>query len=223
MKMLTLPLLLSAAVLGLMTTACSKDEAKSGGGAATATGTAAAKPEPKPEPKPDPKPAATDDGADYIRIVTPHVEPKPSDPVVIHIRKFKVVKADFDPAKVEGGTAELELDFASLDSGSAKRDGHLQSPDYLDVGQFAVGTISVANVKKTADNTYGADATVKVRGLEKTLPVTFTVLETTATGIKVQAEHRFPRLDFGIGAPVGEEKSAPEELTIQLRLTLTKA
>ncbi len=221
MKTLTFPIVLALTVFGLMTSGCKKDESKAGGGTATATGTAA-KPEPEPKPEPKPEPAPVDDGADYVRVLAKHAVPKPGDPATINITKFRVVKADFDPATVEGGTAELELDLSSLASDSAKRDKHLRSADYLDVDTFMTATIAVGNVKKTGDKTFSADATVKAHGLEKVLPVTFEVLEATATGIKVHASHTFQRHDFAIGAAKGEEDSAADEITLELRLTLSK-
>ena len=148
--------------------------------------------------------------------------PKPTDPVTIAIPGFRVVSADFDPANLEGGTATLALDLASLDSGSAKRDKHLRSDDYLDVGAFATATITIGNVKRAADRAYTADATVDIHGVQQTLPVRFDVIETSADGVRIQAEHRFSRHVFAIGAAEGQEDSVAPDLTIQLRLTLKK-
>src|SRR5262245_48372559 len=68
-------------------------------------------------------PAQTEDpNADWIKLYASHAPAKPADPVELKFGKFKVVKADFDPAKIEGGKATLELDFTSLKSDSDKRD-----------------------------------------------------------------------------------------------------
>jgi len=177
-----------------------------------------AQPAQQPETKPD-----VDPNADFVRVLATHAEPKPTDPVSIAFTKFQVVKADFDPAKVEGGSADLELDLASIESGSPKRDNHLKSPDYLDVSQFTKAAIHVDNVKKTGENAYSAEATVDVRGKQAKYPVAFTVLETLPDGIRVKAEHKFKRFDFAIGAAEGAEDSVAGDLTIQLQLTLKKS
>jgi polyisoprenoid-binding protein YceI len=167
-----------------------------------------------PEPTPDPD-------ADFIKVTASHAKPKPSDPDVFQITAFKVVKADFDPAKVEGGTADLELDLASLASNSERRDSDIKGPDYLDVEKFSVVTIHLDNVKKTADNEYSADATVNAHGVEKKLPVAFQVLDTTADSIRIKGSNTFKRLDFKIGGPEGED-SVGSDITIEMQLTLHK-
>lgn len=159
--------------------------------------------------------------ADFISVFAVHAEPKPTDPVEVKFQKFTVTKAAFDPENLEGGTATLEIDLASLDSGSAKRDGHLKTPDYIDIAKFTTATVDIANVKKKDDTHYTADATVKLRGIEKTYPVEFEVLGTTDDSVKVSAAHKFARTDFDIGKD-GPEQSVGAELEIKLRLTLKK-
>lgn len=208
-------LLFTLTALTLAWSGCKKEEARSEAPvpAEAAKEKEAAAPTPKPAP---------DENADHVRILAGHAKPKPGDPVVVSLTRFQVVQASFDPAKVEGGTATIELDLTSLESGSAKRDKHLRSDDYLDVDNHARATIAIDNVKKTGDNAYAADAMVKVRGTEKKFPVAFTVLETLPDGIRIRGEHTFSRHDLQIGHAEGEEDSVARDLTIQLQLTLKK-
>ena len=175
---------------------------------------------PEPAPAPPPAPAA-----DSISVFATHTEPKPVDPVEVKIPTFKVVKADFDPAKVEGGTAELELDLSSISTDDQKRTDHLKSPDFIDVAKFSTANVKIDNVKKTADNKFSADATVKFHGAEKKFAIAFDVTETMADGIKIQLEHKFSRLDFGVGKDSKDPKEAPvaPELTLKAALTLKKS
>src|SRR5580698_1139015 len=114
---------------------------------------------------------------DHIVVLAHHKPPKPTDPVDVQFDKFRVVKASFDPKTIEGGTATIEIDLASLHSGSGERDDDLRSANFIDVGTFATVTIDVANVKHKADKTFTADAAVTLRGATKTYPVTFDVIE----------------------------------------------
>jgi polyisoprenoid-binding protein YceI len=175
----------------------------------------------KPEPAPAPAPAAA---ADSISIFAAHTEPKPVDPVEVKINTFKVVKADFDPTKVEGGTAEIELDLSSISTDDQKRTDHLKTPDFIDVAKFATASIKIDNVKKTAENKYSADATVKLRDIEKKYPIAFDVTETTADGIRIALEHKFSRVDFGVGKDSKDPKVAPvaPELTLKASMLLKK-
>lgn len=163
-----------------------------------------------------------DANADSISVFATHAKPKPDDPVEVKFTKFSVTNAKFDPKNLEGGTATVELDLASLSSGSAKRDGHLSSPDYIDLSKFTTATIDIANVKKKDDQSYAADAKVKFRDIEKTYPVTFQVLETKDDGtVRIGAEQAFTRADFKLGKDTTDEtESVAGPLTIKLQLTL---
>jgi polyisoprenoid-binding protein YceI len=214
-------LLVITAALGLAVAGCSKDKDATPTGASEPTAAPATEPS-SPAPTPEPATPQADLGDDYVRIVAEHANRKPSDPVIVSITRFRVVKATFDPHDLEGGTAELELDLTSLVSGSEKRDRHLRSDDYLDVDRFGVATIKVGNIKKTGDRSYAADATVSARGVDKVLPVGFEVLEANADAVKVKGSARFARLDWGIGQEPGPEDTAAVEMTLELQMTIDK-
>jgi polyisoprenoid-binding protein YceI len=167
--------------------------------------------------------APADPNADYIQVLAEHAEKKPTDPVVVSFDKFTVKKATFDPKKIEGGTATIEVDLASLKSGSDKRDAHLTTADYIDAKKFTTMTIDVVNVKKKDDTHYTADAKVKMRGVDKTYPVAFEVVEAKDDWIRVKGEHKFGRMDFKVGKEkTGPDESVAQELTVKLQLTLKK-
>lgn len=194
--------------------ACKKQEDKT----PTATGSSTAGSATAPGTVPD-------DSADHITVLAHHQNPKPSDPVRINFQKFRVVKADFDPKKIEGSKAVIEIDLSSFHTDSEERDEHLKSQAYLDVGKLATATITIDNVKQKADSTYTADATVAAHGMTKTYPVAFEVLDAKDDRIRIKGEHAFSRLDFGVGTDPAQnaEESVGTELTIQMVLTLAKA
>ena len=205
MKMITFCVVSLLAVAG-----CKKQEDKLPDKPAAGSSTA-------PSSKPD-------ESADRITVLAHHQHPKPTDPVRINFEKFTVLKADFDPKKIEGGTATLEIDLSSFHTNSDERDEHLKSPAYLDVGKLATATITIDNVKPKAGAIYTANATVAAHGMTKTYPVEFEVLDTKDDRIRIKGEHTFTRLDFGIGADPAQdsEESVGTDLTIQVVLTLAK-
>jgi polyisoprenoid-binding protein YceI len=168
---------------------------------------------------------AADPEPDSIVVLAKHVEPKPDDPVKVSFTSFKVVKASFDPKKVEGGKATIEIDATSLKSGIDKRDGHLNTPDFLDTKKFPKITVDIDKVKKKTDKTYTAEATVKFRDVTKKYPVTFDVVDQTADSIRVKSEITFSRLDFKVGKDSPDPKVAPvqKDLTLQALLTFKKS
>ncbi|HEY4178957.1 MAG TPA: YceI family protein [Kofleriaceae bacterium] len=228
MKLITSAFLIAGLVLG---TACKKKEEPAptpaaGSGSAVAdkgsdTGSAKA-PEPTPAPAltiPDP-----DTSADNITVYSHHQKPKPIDPVKLKFETFKVVSADFDPKKIEGGKATIQIDLSSFKTDSDKRDAHVKSESYLDVAKFATATIKVDNVKVKAGDTYTADATVEAHGASKTYPVEFDVIDKKDDSIRIKGVEKFSRLDFSIGTDpaANAEEAVGSDLTIQVVLTLKK-
>lgn len=175
----------------------------------------------KPPPAPAPAPAAHE--TDHVVVLAHHKNPKPTDPVRVEFDRFHVVKASFDPKKIEGGTATIELDLASLHTHSDERDEHLKSPAYLDVGTLATATIAIDHVKHTTGATYSADATVTAHGVTKTYPVTFDVIDQRANAIQIKGQHTFTRLDFGIGTDPAQnaDEQVGTDVTIEMVLTLS--
>ncbi len=165
---------------------------------------------------------SSSDDQDHIVVLAKHRPAKQSDPVRVRFDKFRVVKASFDPKKIEGGTATIEIDLVSLKSGNGERDKDLESPAYIDVGKFATVTIDVTNVKKTADKAFAADAIVKLRDVTKTYPVTFEMIEQTDDHVRIKGEHTFSRLDFSVGTDPATDsmQQVDTELTIEMVVTL---
>ena len=166
------------------------------------------------------------DTGDWIKVEAKHVAPNPKDPVVVTFERFKILKADFDPKQIEGGTATIEVDMTSLKTDNDQRTEHLHSPDYVDSKQFGVATIDISNVKKKDDKNFTADAKLNLHGVEKTYPVTFEVVEAKDDSIRIKGEHTFQRLDHKIGKepdpdPKKGDGVAPD-LTVKLQLNLKK-
>jgi polyisoprenoid-binding protein YceI len=164
-----------------------------------------------------------DANADYIEVLATHEPSKPTDPVKVRFDKIKVTKATFDPKKLEGGKATLEVDMASLKTDSDKRDEHLKSVSYLDIAKFGTMTIDIANVKKKDDTHYTADATVKLHGVTKKYPINFEVVEVKDDSVRVKGEQKISRNDFKVGKPkTGKDELVALDMTVKLQLTLKK-
>jgi len=162
--------------------------------------------------------------ADSIVVFAKHTPDKPTDPVQVKFEKFTVTKATFDPKKIEGGKVTIEIDATSLKSGDDKRDAHLNTGDFLDTSKFPKIVVDIDKVKKKADKTFTAEATVKFRDVTKKYPVTFDVVDQKADSIRIKGESAFSRLDFKVGKDPKEPKSAPvqTDVVIKLQLNLKK-
>ena len=178
----------------------------------------------QPEQPPQPEQPATADNADYIKLWATHEPTTEADPVEITVQGFKVLNAQFDPATIEGGTAELELDLTTIKSNDAKRDGHLATPDYLDTAKYGKATVKISEVKKEDDDTFTAKADVSFHDQTKSFPVKFDVVEKLPDGVRVKGQHEFSRLDFGVGKePDGKNERVAKNVRIEVQLTLKKS
>ena len=80
--------------------------------------------------------------------------------------------------------------------------------------------MKIANVKKSGDKTYTADATVNIHGVEKTWSLPFEVVSSTPDAVRVKFEQAFSRIDFSIGKPDGD--SAKPEVQLLGLITIKK-
>jgi len=102
--------------------------------------------------------------------------------------QFKDVDGKFmvsdDPTK---DSLELTIKTASVDSKNAKRDGHLQSPDFFNSAQFPTITFKSTKIAKGADGSLDVTGDLTIRG--KTKPVTAKV-KFTGAGEDPQKKYR---------------------------------
>ena len=124
----------------------------------------------------------------------------------------------------------LEADVASIDTGEAKRDAHLKSPDFFDAAKFPKLTFVSTSVARSASG-YSVKGDLTIHGVTK--PVTLDVealspeMKDPWGGLRrgTHARAKIDRKDFGLtwnkaletgGAVVGDE------VTIDLDVELLK-
>ena len=73
----------------------------------------------------------------------------------------------------EDSRVDVTIRTASITTGDAARDGHLVSPDFLDVEKYPAITFASKTVHPTGSSTWNVDGELTVNGVTK--PVTLTV------------------------------------------------
>src|SRR5687767_9283894 len=81
---------------------------------------------------------------------------------------------DFDPARPEAAKIRLAIPAASVNTGDEKRDGHLRSPDFLDVERFPEITFESRSVRSDGDG-YLVSGDLTIRGTTRPADVRVTV------------------------------------------------
>lgn len=227
MKLYSIASLLAA--LTLATVGCAKDPSKE----APAAKVEEAKPQPVAvEPAAEPSPVAAPVEASPVvapEAATPAAGPALTFPGIAlagtvqavgskvtgsHVLNFKMWKGGFEAkdGKAEGGKLELEVQVGSLEEVVKERnewidkfEGHMKSPDFFDVAQFATASFQALEIKAGGDaavkgTTHTIKGNLTLRGVTKevTFPATVAIAGKEVTA---KAEFSINRSDFGIKYP----------------------
>src|SRR5262245_25930010 len=74
-----------------------------------------------------------------------------------------------DDADLARSTVEATIDAASIDTGTAQRDAHLRSPDFLDVERFPEIRFRSTRIHKLGDDLYHVAGDLTIRGVTRQL------------------------------------------------------
>lgn len=125
---------------------------------------------------------------------------------------------NFDEADLEGSSVNFNVQVASVQTDSKKRDGHLQSSDFFDAANYPEMKFVSTSISKT-DEGFVANGELTIRDVTKSVEVPFKVLgkgdHPMKKGVEIialKAGFKINRNEYGIGsgswaatAVVGEE------------------
>jgi len=105
--------------------------------------------------------------------------------------------------KPEDSSVQVEIDSASVDTGTGDRDNHLRSPDFLDVEKFPKLAFKSTALRKTSPSTFELDGDLTIKDVTRTvtLDVEFLGVHDSPWGTKTasfSAKGEISREDFGI-------------------------
>jgi len=110
---------------------------------------------------------------------------------------------ELDPERPEGASFEIGADVTAIDTGDARRDGHLRSADFFDVEKYPEIVFTSSAVFPKSEGKYAVSGDLKIREISR--PVTFDV-ELEGIGVDGQggrhlgaaATITIDRKDFGL-------------------------
>ena len=110
---------------------------------------------------------------------------------------------EYDPQAPDRAQVELRIKAASIDTGDAKRDGHLRSPDFLDAEQYPEITFKSTKIERQGGDDWLAHGELTIRGVTKPVEVkveTLGVVEDPYVKQRVgfDATARIDRRDWGL-------------------------
>ena len=112
-------------------------------------------------------------------------------------RKF-AAQVRFHPANVAGATVGMDVDLASIDTGSAEGDDAVAGKQWFDTRAFPVAHFASSNVKPLAGNRYEVAGQLSIKGRTQPVsaPITVAVDGANAT---FDGAFVLKRADFSIG------------------------
>ncbi|TDC66351.1 YceI family protein [Streptomyces hainanensis] len=93
----------------------------------------------------------------------------------------------------------VTLDAASLDTGHAKRDGHLRGAGFFDAEHHPEITLAVDGAERTGDDTVRAAGRLTVRGVSRPITVSATLADVADDALTLTTEFTVDRAEFGVG------------------------
>ncbi len=121
-------------------------------------------------------------------------------PVDGEFRKF-TVQLSFDPARPETGRAQIDIDMASIDAGSAEANEEVVGKNWFFVKQYPKAGFVSTSVKPLGGGKFEVAGKLTIRDKTHDVQAPFTL---TTQGASTQFDGSFiiKRADFGIGQGV---------------------
>jgi polyisoprenoid-binding protein YceI len=123
----------------------------------------------------------------------------------------------FTSSKISTGVLNIEIQAASVNTGSGMKDGKLKSKDFFDVKHDPTITFKSTKFVQTSPNTYQVQGNFTIRGVTKPDALMLTVeRDGTASG-DIKGTMAFDRKDYGMDGSIPFIKIADRvEVTIAL-------
>jgi len=111
------------------------------------------------------------------------------------------VKAVFDPAKPENGLFTVELDIASIDTGSEEGNGEAKRPAWFDTARYPTARFVSKSIRRDAAGrfTVNGELTLKGRTAPLSVPVILTPQRTGGWLVSGRAALKRSQFDIGGG------------------------
>ena len=146
--------------------------------------------------------------------------------------RFKVFggAVDLNEANHTASSVTFEIDAASIDTNEDRRDGHLKSPDFLDVAKYPKITFTSTSIDKISDTEFKVTGDLTIRDVTK--PATFDVEQTghfkTMQGVNAysfEIKGKINRKDYGLNWNVALEAGGwlvGEEVKVTVETEVTE-
>ncbi|MDE2309323.1 MAG: YceI family protein [Betaproteobacteria bacterium] len=142
-------------------------------------------------------------------------------PVEGSFRKF-TARIAVDPARPETGSASIDIDLASIDTGNTDADEEVAGKAWFDTKNHPVASFISASVKPSGKERYEALGKLSIKGKTLDIKAPFTLKQNADTLI-IDGMFPIKRLDYGIGTGVwSDTDTVADEVQIRFHFTVAK-
>jgi len=142
--------------------------------------------------------AAQDWKVDYSKSQIGFVIKQMNVPVEGNFGRYSI-KASFDAAKPEQGTFQVDLDIASINTGSEEGNGEAKRPAWFDTARYPKATFISRSIKKDAAGIFTVTGDVTIKGRTRSLNVPLILTPQRGGGWLASGRLELKRSQFDIG------------------------
>lgn len=154
---------------------------------------------------------------DYAKSEITFVSKQMNVPVQGSFRKF-TARIDFDPNKPAAAKAEIEVELASIDTGSRDADAEVGKKPWFNTGAFPTAKFVSGGVSKTGPDKYEARGRLSIKGIGQEIAAPFTV-KRAGDVVTYEGGFTLKRLQFGIGEGVwSDTDTVADEVQVKFRI-----
>src|SRR5882757_9406008 len=124
----------------------------------------------------------------------------------------------FKSPDVTTGALDVEIQAASVDTGSGMKDSKLKSTDFFDVAENPLITFKSTKLVQTGPNTFEVDGNFTIRGVTKPEKLTLAVSGKGTGSGEISGTMAFDRKDYGMNSGIPFIRIANRvEVTVALK------
>jgi polyisoprenoid-binding protein YceI len=129
----------------------------------------------------------------------------------------------FDPAKPAAGSARIDIDLASIDTGSSEANDEVVGKQWFNAKAFPTASFASSGVKALGGDRYEVAGKLSIKGRSKDVVAPFTFRQEGANGI-FDGSFTLHRLDYAIGeGPWADPSAVANEVQIKFHVVASAA
>lgn len=141
-------------------------------------------------------------------------------PVDGAFRKF-AAQITIDPAKPENGRAQIEIDLASIDTGSAEANDEVTGKNWFNVREFPKGIFISSTVRPLGGGRFETSGKMSIKGKTLEIRAPFSIKQEKDTLI-LDGSFPLKRLDYGIGTGIWSDTTVvADEVQVKFHFVLS--